>query len=170
MCSCDCISNNDFSIRDTVATAHVDLAVALYNFVIADATAFTVTSAFWHKNNEWVTEAERTAIQTGVENNLKSYLHLGDSDTLADKFNVSVKFDTCSSTKVADLVTETRALNDGKGVDLIIGAGGNAKDNMAEIIEMKDIPTTIVAGGRKVAIVHDHALARNIYDTYFTAE
>ena len=163
-------TNRKVIIRDTVAAAHVDLAVALYNFVIADATAFTVTSAFWHKNNEWVTEAERTAIQTGVENNLKSYLHLGDSDTLADKFNVSVKFDTCSSTKVADLVTETRALNEGKGVDLIIGAGGNEKDNMAEIIEMKDIPTTIVAGGRKVAIVHDHALARNIYDTYFTAE
>ena len=157
-------------IKDTVAASHVDLAVALYNFVKNDAAAFIVTSAFWHKNNEWVTEAERTAIQTGVENNLKSYLHLGDSDTLADKFNVSVKFDTCSSTKVADLVTETRALNEGKGVDLIIGAGGNAKDNMAEIIEMKDIPTTIVAGGRKVAIVHDHALARNIYDTYFTDE
>ena len=159
-------------IKDTVAAAHVDLAVALYNFVKAEATAFTVTSAFWHKNNEWVTEAERTAIQTGMINNLKAYLHLGDSDDLTDKYNVSLKFDVCSGTKVANLVTETRALNDGKGVDLVIGCGGNAADsgNLEEIIEMKDIPTTIVANNRKVAIVHDHALARNIYDTYFTAE
>ena len=158
-------------IKDTVAASHVELAVALYNFVKADATSFTVTSAFWHKNNEWVTEAERTAIQTGVENHLKTYLHIGESETLVGKYNVSVKFDVCSGTKVGNLVTETRALNDGKGVDLVIGCGGNAADegNLEEIVEMKDIPTSIVAGGRKVAIVHDHALAREIYNNYFVA-
>ena len=153
-------------IKDTVATNHLTLAKALYDFVVAEAVEFKVTSAFWHKNNEWVTAAERTAIETGVLGQVKTYLDVADSDSLADIYNVSLLFDTCSSTKVADLITETAELNGGAGVDLIIGCGGDTKTLV--YVEKDNMPTTLVAAGRYAALIHDNAISRDVYTNYLT--
>ena len=153
-------------IKDTVATNHLTLAKALYDFVVAEAVEFKVTSAFWHKNNEWVTAAERTAIETGVLGQVKTYLDVADSDSLADIYNVSLLFDTCSSTKVADLITETAELNGGAGVDLIIGGGGDTKTLV--YVEKDNMPTTLVAAGRYAALIHDNAISRDVYTNYLT--
>ena len=37
------------------------------------------------------------------------------------------------------------------------------------IVDKKDIPTTMIAKGRKVALVTENPLARDIYDNYFVA-
>ena len=53
---------------------------------------------------------------------------------------------------------------------MIVGTGGNATDegNMGSaIIEQKDIPTSIVAAGRKVAICQDNYIYQSIYTNYF---
>jgi hypothetical protein len=69
-----------------------------------------------------------------------------------------------------DLSVETKALNDGNGVGLIVGTGGNATDeaNMGSaIIEQKDCTTDLVAAGRKVAICQENFICRDLYNTYF---
>ncbi len=153
-------------IKDTVATNHLTLAKALYDFVVAEAVEFKVTSAFWHKNNEWVTAAERTAIETGVLGQVKTYLGVADSDSLADIYNVSLSFDVCSKTKVAELITETAELNGGAGVDLIIGCGSDTKTLV--YVAKDSMPTTLVAAGRYAALIHDNAISRDVYTNYLT--
>ena len=49
---------------------------------------------------------------------------------------------------------------------MIIGTGGNATDadKMGDdIIEQKDIPTSMVAKGRKVAICQENFICRDLY-------
>lgn len=160
-------------IKDTCSDEHLTLAKKFYDFVVADAIEFEVHAAFWTKSNAWVTAAEVTAISTGLENNLKTYLGVTGEDTLLEKYNVKLTIVDVPGSAVADLGTATRALRDGKGTDLIIGCGGNVDSATGAgmtIVEKKDIPTSIVAAGRKVALVRDNALTRNIYDVLFAEE
>ena len=164
-------------IKDTCNADHLTLAKKLYDFVVADAIEFEVHAAFWPKaDHSWVTAAEVTAVTAGLEANLKTFLGLGESDTLADKYNVKlttveISTDTASGKdKVADLGAETRALRNGKGTDIIIGCGNNVDSESGAgmtIVEKKDIPASMVAAGRKVALVTENALTRNIFDVLF---
>ena len=161
------------------AHGHLELAKEFYNFVKADAQEYEFHYTFWPKaDNSWVKADEITAINTGIETTLNTYFNISGEDTLLSVYNV--KLSTASITtvnaennkkdQVADLGAETRALREGKGTDLIIGCGGNVDSATGAgmtIVEKKDIPTTIVAAGRKVALVHENLLAREIYDNYF---
>ena len=170
-------TNRKVIISDKVSAGHLELAKKLYNFVIADAIEFEVHAAFWPKSdNSWVTVAERAAILAGMTTQLNTYLGITGEDTLLSKYNV--KFTdvdvNVTGNKVADLGAATRALREGKGTDLIIGCGGNVDETEPgkatagmTIVEKKDIPTTMVAAGRKVALVNENPLAREIYDNYF---
>ena len=158
-------------ISDKCQEGHLELAKKLYNFLVDAAPEFEMHAAFWTKENTWVTAAERTAIVTGMTNQLNSYLGIETEETLLDKYNVKITDVDVPGSKVADLGEATRALRDGKGTDLIIGCGGNVDDMdkgaKMVIVEKKDIPTAIVAAGRKVALVNENPLAREIYDNYF---
>ena len=166
-------TNRKVIISDKVSAGHLELAKKLYNFVIADAIEFEVHATFWPKSdNSWVTVEERAAVLAGMTAQLNTYLGITGEDTLLSKYNV--KFTdvdvSVSGNKVADLGSTTRALREGKGTDLIIGCGGNvdsASGAGMTIVEKKDIPTTMVAAGRKVALVNENPLAREIYDNYF---
>ena len=160
-------------ISDKCQASHLELAKKLYNFVIADAIEFEVHATFWPKSdNSWVTVEERAAVLAGMTAQLNTYLGVTGEDTLLSKYNV--KFSdvdvSVSGNKVADLGEATRALREGKGTDLIIGCGGNVDSATGAgmtIVEKKDIPTSIVAASRKVALVNENLLAREIYDNYF---
>ena len=166
-------TNRKVIISDKVSAGHLELAKKLYNFVIADAIEFEVHATFWPKSdNSWVTVEERAAVLAGMTAQLNTYLGITGEDTLLSKYNV--KFTdvdvSVSGNKVADLGSATRALREGKGTDLIIGCGGNVDSATGAgmtIVEKKDIPTTIVANSRKVALVNENPLAREIYDNYF---
>lgn len=157
-------------IESTVASGHLALAQDFYSFVKAEAEEFEFHYTYWHKNNTWVTEAERTAIDSGISTHLNTYFAIAEDKTLLDTYNVKVTTYVATGTTVAPLGEETRALREGKGTDLIIGCGNNvdsASGAGMSIVEKKDIPTSIVADGRKVALVHENLLAREIYDNYF---
>ena len=164
-------------IKDTCSDEHLTLAKKLYDFVVAEAIEFEVHAAFWPKaDHSWVTADEITAITAGLETNLKTFLGVTGDDTLLGKYNVKITTVEISTNtdagkdKVADLGKATRALREGKGTDLIIGCGNNvdsADGAGMTIVEKKDIPASIVAAGRKVALVHDNVLVRNIYDVLF---
>ena len=166
-------TNRKVIISDKVSAGHLELAKKLYNFVIADAIEFEVHATFWPKSdNSWVTVEERAAVLAGMTTQLNTYLGITGEDTLLSKYNV--KFTdvdvNVTGNKVADLGSATRALREGKGTDLIIGCGGNVDSATGAgmtIVEKKDIPTTIVANNRKVALVNENPLAREIYDNYF---
>ena len=115
---------------------------------------------------------ERAAVLAGMTTQLNTYLGITGEDTLLSKYNVKFTDADVNVTgnKVADLGSATRALREGKGTDLIIGCGGNVDSATGAgmtIVEKKDIPTTMVAAGRKVALVNENPLAREIYDNYF---
>ena len=166
-------ANRKVIISDKVSAGHLELAKKLYNFVIADAIEFEVHATFWPKSdNSWVTVEERAAVLAGMTTQLNTYLGITGEDTLLSKYNV--KFTdvdvNVTGNKVADLGSATRALREGKGTDLIIGCGGNVDSSTGAgmtIVEKKDIPTTMVAADRKVALVNENPLAREIYDNYF---
>ena len=168
-------TNRKVIISDKVSAGHLELAKKLYNFVIADAIEFEVHATFWPKSdNSWVTVEERAAVLAGMTTQLNTHLGITGEDTLLSKYNV--KFTdvdvNVTGNKVADLGSATRALREGKGTDLIIGCGGNVDSATGAgmtIVEKKDIPTTMVAAGRKVALVNENPLAREIYDNYFKA-
>jgi len=164
-------------IKDTCSDEHLTLAKKLYDFVVAEAIELEVHATFWPKaDHSWVTADEVTALTAGLENNLKTYLGVTGEDTLVGKYNVKlttveVSTDTASGKdKVADLGEATRALRNGKGTDIIIGCGNNvdsASGAGMTIVDKKDIPASQVAAGRKVALVRDNVLTRNIYDVLF---
>lgn len=165
-------------ISDRVSSNHKTLAKALYDFVIADAPVFNVNVALWQKaDKSWVSDAERDALIPAMEAQLKTFLNVAEDATLLDKYNVNYIYDSITTNtdngkdKVADLVAATQAAFDGAGADLIIGCGGNIYQQTGyENIPYKAIPTIMVAGNRKVALAHDNALSRAIYDNYFPAE
>ena len=172
-------ASRNIIISSKVATTHLELAKKLYNFVIADAIEFEFHYTYWPKaDNSWVSATEITKIDTGIQTALNTYLGITGEDTLLSKYNVKVSKNSVTTVnpennkkdQVADLGEATRALREGKGTDLIIGCGGNvdASDGAGmTIVEKKDIPTSMVAKGRKVALVHENPLAREIYDNYF---
>ena len=175
-------TNRKVLIRDTVSPSHLDLAKDLYSFVTKEAPAYGVHATYWVNAEKWGTETERTAIKAGIKTRLETYLSIDTSvegETLESIYNVSLEQVDLEGSAVATLGEQTRALRDGKGTDLIIGCGGNV-DTVPDpeqgttgasmvIVDKKDIPTTMIAKGRKVALVTENPLARDIYDNYFVA-
>ena len=164
-------------IPATVADGHYELAKALYNFVKTDATEYEFHYSFWSNANKWTTEAERETMIAAILANVNTYLGIGDGETLADKYNVKVTSYLAEGTKVADLGTETKALRDGKGTDLVIGCGNNIDATEGTTAGMTTVAKKaigapfVAATGRYVALIHENPLARNVFDTYFvTAE
>lgn len=154
-------------VLNNCASTHIELAKAFYTFMTSEAPELNLSFAFWHKNNTWVTTEEISTIQNDINAHINTLFGAEDAFTT---YKIKIEFFICENTKVGALSEETKALNDGKGVGMIIGAGGNATDaeNMGDvIIEQKDIPTTIVANSRKVSICDDNAIYLDIYNNYF---
>ena len=154
-------------VLNTCASTHVDLAKAFYTFMTTEAPELKLSFAFWTKDFSWVTEAEIAKITEEITAYVNTLFGVEDAYTT---YNISISFYTCTNTTVVPLSEETKALNDGNGVGMIIGTGGNATDadKMGDdIIEQKDIPTSMVAKGRKVAICQENFIYRSIYTNYF---
>ena len=163
--------NRKVIVLQQAATAHVELAKQLYDFLLAEAPEYKLHIAFWTKEYTWVTEAEIAAIKEAIDSHLKGLLEPeAEEAELATAYNISVAYYETVATKVAELSAETKALNEGKGVGLIIGTGGNATDeaNMGSaIIEQKDCPISIVAKGRKVSLCEASYFYSELYNNYF---
>lgn len=160
-------SSRKIIVLSACATAHADLAKAFYTFMTTEAPELKLSFAFWTKEYSWVTEAEIATITEEITAYVNTLFGVEDAYTT---YNISISFYTCTNTKVADLTTETKALNDGNGVGMIIGTGGNATDADkmgSDIIEQKDCPAAIVAAGRKVAICDGNYIYQSIYNNYF---
>ena len=163
-------------LNDAETHGHLDLAKEFYAFVKADAQEFEFHYSFWSNANKWTTEAERATMTTAIEGRVKTYLGIKEEETLADIYNVKITTYVATGTKVADLGTETRALRDGKGTDLVIGCGGNIDATEGTtagmtIVEKKALGAPFVAASaRYVALVHENPLARDVYENYFVAE
>ena len=165
-------TNRKVIISDRVQTSHKTLAKALYDFVVAEAPVFDVLSAVWTKGGDRVSTTEEAIAQAGMVSNINTYLGVGDSENLLDKYNVTLTFEDVTTTdnKVAGLAAATQALNGGKGADLIIGCGGNIDSQTGyTTVEKKNVATSHFAANRYVALVHDNCLTRNIFDNYFIA-
>ena len=166
-------TSREVMIRKSVAESHVDLAKSLYNFVKNEAEKFVVHTTFWTNNNEWITKDEIAAVKTGVEGELNKYLAVDTEtetpETLLGKYNVELEYYEAEGTKVGDLCTETKALREGKGTDLIVACGKNvdSSGNM-EIVEKKTIGSPFVAADKRyVALVRENGLTRDVFDNYF---
>ena len=161
-------TNRKVIISDKCSDAHLDLAKKLYNFVTSDAIEFELTAAFWPKNEDWVTADEETAMIKGMTDHLNTLLGIGETETLLDKYNVTLSTQDVAGTKVANLAADTLALNEGKGVDLIIGCDKNVDEQVGLTgVSKKAVTTDFMAAGRYVALVHDNYLARSIFADYF---
>lgn len=172
-------SNRKVIVSNSCASTHEELAKQLYAFSTTEAPEYAVSVAYWAnlgKSTPWVSEAEIDAINAGIQAHINALFEVVVEEGKEDAFaiyNLSYSYYVCESSAVADLSAETKALNDGNGVGLIVGTGGNATNeaNMgAAIIEQKDCPTTIVANNRKVAICNDSYIYAELYQTYFAVE
>ena len=160
-------SSRKIIVLNSCASTHVDLAKAFYTFMTTEAPELKLSFAYWTKDFSWVTEAEIAKITEDITAYVNTLFGVEDAYTT---YNISISFYTCTNTKVGPLSEETKALNDGNGVGMIIGTGGNATDaaNMgSDIIEQKDCPAAIVAAGRKVAICDGNYIYQSIYNNYF---
>ena len=155
-------------ILTTANSRHLDFAKKFYNFVVAEAVELEFHYTYWHNNHSWVTTDEIDDIDEAINDNLNHFFGFNTPDQYKDTYNIVVNKYEATNTKVADLGTETRALREGKGTDLIIGCGGNAgtTGGMTFVEDVKDIPTTIVAAGRKIGLCNENPLARYIYDLF----
>ena len=163
--------NRKVIVLQQAATTHVELAKKLYDFVVAEAPAYNLHVAFWTKEYSWVKQEEIAAIKVAVDGHLKGLF--GVETELVDTYKVSVVYYETTNTTVAELSAETKAFNDGKGVGLIVGTGGNAvnEGNMGSaILEQKDCPVSMVAKGRKVSLCEGSYFYRALYDNHFTEE
>lgn len=154
-------------VLNSCASTHVELAKQFYAFMTAEAPVMDLSVAYWHNEHKWVKEEEITAIDAAIKANINTYLASEDAFTT---YKLTYTPYVCTNTKVADLSTETKALNDGKGVGLIIGSGKNATNegNMgSDIIEHKVVSTSIIAAERYVAICKENSIYRAIYANYF---
>ena len=172
-------NNRKIIVSNACATEHADLAKQFYAFATAEAPELAITVAYWAKLSTatpWVKQEEIDAINAGIKAHINALLNVTVEEGADDAFaiyNLSYSYNICENTGVVDLSAETKALNDGKGVGLIVGTGNNAKeeDKMGSaIIEQKDIPTTIVANNRKVAICNDNFIYEDLYNNYFAVE
>ena len=157
-------------VLNSCASTHVDLAKAFYTFMTTEAPELSLSVAFWPKSdNSWISAAEVEAIKTGINGYINTLFSAEDAFTT---YKISLEYFVVNvdGNKVADLSAATKALNDGNGVGMVVGTGGNATQdaNMGSaIIEQKDIPTSIVAAGRKVAICDGNYIYQSIYNNYF---
>ena len=157
-------------VLNSCASTHVDLAKAFYTFMTTEAPELKLSVAFWPKSdNSWISETELEGIKTGINGYINTLFGTEDAFTT---YKISLEYFVVNveGNKVADLSAATKALNDGNGVGMIVGTGGNATQdaNMGSaIIEQKNIPTSIVANNRKVAICDDNAIYQSIYNNYF---
>ena len=161
-------SNRKIMVLSTAATTHVEFAKQFYNFMVTEAPVYNLHVAYWAREI-WITAAEIEAVSAGI----KGYLNtlFAAEDALAT-YKLDVKFYNTTMSSVADLSVETKAFNDGQGVGLIVGTGGNATNegNMGSaIIVQKDCPTNLVAANRKVSLCTENYIYRAIYENYFAA-
>ena len=147
---------------------HLDLAKALYDFVLADANEFELHITFWLNNNTWITVDELEQLKVTIPTYLASLFPLAEGATLLDTYNVKVTTYDAENTKVAQLGEETKALRDGKGTDIIIGCGANVTSTGGfSDATVKDIQASLVANSRKVALITNNALAVLLFEGYF---
>lgn len=150
-------------------TQHLELAKKLYDFVVADAPEYELHITFWLNENKWITVDELAALKSGLETFINTRFALADGANLYDLYNFKVTTYDATNTKVAELGEETRAQRDGKGTDLIVGCGANVTTTGGfEDAFVKDINTTMVAAGRKVALINSNPLTMAIYFNFFT--
>ena len=163
-------SSRKIIVLNSCASTHVDLAKAFYTFMTTEAPELSLSIAFWPKSdNSWISAAEVEAIKTGINGYINTLFSAEDAFTT---YKISLEYFVVNveGNKVADLSAATKALNDGNGVGMVVGTGGNATQdaNMGSaIIEQKDIPTSIVAANRKVAICDNNSIYQSIYNNYF---
>lgn len=157
-------------VLNSCASNHVDLAKQLYAFLTTEAPEYELSIAYWlHLTKSWVTADEIEAINAGVQSYVNTYLDATDAFTT---YNLSLEYFEVSveGNKVADLSVATKALNDGAGVGLIVGSGGNATDdgNMGSaILEHKKAPLSLVAGDRYVSLCNADSIYTAIFNNYF---
>ena len=168
-------TNRKIIISDKVSTGHLDLAKAFYAFATAAAPEFAVHATFWPKtDNSWLTADEVTNFTGAITTNLKTFLDLGETDTLEDKYNVKVLTDSITTNtdngkdKVADLGAATLALREGKGSDLVIGCGNNV-DTASGLTVLEKRAITVTASGRYAALLTENCLTRSVFDGLFPA-
>ena len=114
------------------------------------------------------TEDEIVAIKASIDTYLKGLFEV--ETELNETYNISVEYYETTKTAVAEISAETKAFNDGKGVGLIIGTGGNAinDDYMGSaIVEQKDCPTNFVANSRKIALCEESFFYQALYNNHF---
>ncbi len=172
-------ANRKVIISSKVAAGHKTLAKDLYDFVKAEAPVFKMNVAFWQKaDKSWVSDTEMAAMTAGMEGQLKTFLNLGETDALLEKYNVSYSQESITTNteagkdKVADLAAATQAAFSGAGAGLIIGCGGNIDQQTGYVDIPKktisnDVHTFVTATGRYVALPIDNCLTRAIFDNYF---
>ena len=160
-------------IKDSVATSHYDLAKALYDFVVADAVEFEVHVAYWPQGTKetdtWVTTEEQTTITAGIRTSLNTFLGITGEDTLEGIYNVKLTAVPveASDKKVDTYATNTNALRDDKGTDIVVGCGG--KHGSMVFVEKEALKTGLVAfSGRYAGLVRDNALTRYVFENYLT--
>ena len=155
-------------VLQQAASTHVELAQTLHSFLVAEPNEYKFHIAFWTKEYTWVTTDEITAIKASIDTYLKGLFEV--ETELAETYNISVEYYETTKTAVAEISAETKAFNDGKGVGLIIGTGGNATNaaNMGSaIVEQKDCPTNFVANSRKIALCEASYFYQTLYNNHF---
>ena len=155
-------------VLQQAASTHVELAQTLHSFLVAAPNEYKFHIAFWTKEYSWVTTDEITAIKASIDTYLKGLFEV--ETELAETYNISVEYYETTKTAVAEISAETKAFNDGKGVGLIIGTGGNATNaaNMGSaIVEQKDCPTNFVANSRKIALCEASYFYQTLYNNHF---
>ena len=155
-------------VLQQAASTHVELAQTLHSFLVAAPNEYKFHVAFWTKEYSWVTTDEITAIKASIDTYLKGLFEV--ETELAETYNISVEYYETTKTAVAEISAETKAFNDGKGVGLIIGTGGNATSdaNMGSaIVEQKDCPTSFVANSRKIALCEASYFYQALYNNHF---
>ena len=152
-------------------TQHLELAKKLYDFVLAEAPSYEVHITFWLNENKWITVDELTKIKADLNTFFNEMYSITGDATLESVYNIKVTMYDATSTKVADLGAETKALRDGAGTDIIIGCGANVTTTGGfDMALVKDIPTTAIAADRKMALITFNALAVAIYHDFFAVE
>lgn len=172
-------NNRKIIVSNACATAHAALAKQFYAFATTEAPELDITVAYWAKlsaSTPWVSQTEIDAINAGIKAHINELFAVTVEEGAEDAFgiyNLSYSYNICEKSAVVDLSAETKALNDGKGVGLIVGTGKNATeaDKMGSaIIKQKNCPTTIVANNRYVSICDDNFIYEDLYENYFAVE
>ena len=167
-------TNRKIIVSSFVSTDHLTLAADLVEFFLADAPAMNFTTAFWPKHdNGWLSTTEISNITAGIKSSLIAYFATDDEATLLSRYNITLSFEDVDveGNSVDTLVTMTNALKDGKGADLLVGAGGNIESKMPSTAgRSKVMPAAMSAQGRRVALPNDNLVAKYLYNNYFVEQ